>query len=88
MYHHCAAHRLNLAIVSAFQISSFKNTESYIGEMATFFKYSAKWQRLLDKVIVWKKTELDCITYEFTFCVYVLRTFNWSVLGMRTSFFG
>ena len=51
VYHHCAAHRLNLAIVSACQISSFKNTESYIGEMARFFKYSAKRQRLLDKVI-------------------------------------
>ena len=34
-----------------------------------------------------KETELDCITYEFTSCVNVLCTFNWSVLGMRTSFF-
>lgn len=32
-YHHCAAHRLNLAIVSACKIAAFKNTESYIGEI-------------------------------------------------------
>ena len=50
VYHHCAAHRWNLAIVSACQISTFKNTESYIGEMARFFEYSAKRQRLLDKL--------------------------------------
>ena len=51
VYHHCAAHRLNLAIVSACKITAFKNTESYSGEMARFFKFSAKRQRLLDKAI-------------------------------------
>ena len=51
VYHHCAAHRLKLTIVSACQISAFKNTESYIGEIARFFKFSAKRQRLLDQVI-------------------------------------
>ena len=48
VYFHCASHRLNLAIVSACSISSFKNVESYIGEIASFFYYSAKQQRLLD----------------------------------------
>ena len=33
------------------KITAFKNTESYIGEMARFFHFSAKRQRLLDKVI-------------------------------------
>ena len=51
VYHHCAAHRLNLAVVSACKIMAFRNTESYIGEMARFFHFSAKRQRLLDKVI-------------------------------------
>ena len=51
VYHHCAAHRLNLAVVSACKIAAFKNTESYIGEMARFFQYSAKRQRLLDRAI-------------------------------------
>ena len=48
VYFHCASHRLNLAIVSACNISAFKNVESYIGEIARFFDYSAKRQRLLD----------------------------------------
>lgn len=51
IYQHCAAHRLNLAIVSACKIMAFRNTESYIGEMARFFEFSAKRQRLLDKTI-------------------------------------
>lgn len=51
VYHHCAAHRLNLAIVSACKIAAFRNTESYIGEIARFFQFSAKRQRLLDKAI-------------------------------------
>ena len=50
VYHHCAAHPLNLAIVSA-RIMAFRNTESYIGEMARFFQYSAQRQRFLDKAI-------------------------------------
>ena len=41
---------LTLAIVSACQISAFKNTESYIGEIARIFKFSAK-QYGLDQVI-------------------------------------
>ena len=51
MYYHCAAHHLNLSVVSACSIQSFKNAESYIGEIARFFKYSAKRQRLLDTSI-------------------------------------
>ena len=50
-YVHCSSHKLNLAIVSACKISTFKNTESYIGEISCFFAYSAKRQRLLDKAI-------------------------------------
>ena len=44
---HCAAHRLNLAVVS-----SCKNVESYVGEIARFFKYSPKRQALLDKSLI------------------------------------
>lgn len=51
MYFHCAAHRLNLAIVSSCTISAFKNAESCIGEIARFFSHSAKRQRLLDRAI-------------------------------------
>ena len=51
VYFHCAAHRLNPAIVSACNISAFKNVEFYIGEIARFFDYPAKRQRLLDTCI-------------------------------------
>lgn len=51
MYYHCAAHRLNLSAVSACSIQAFKNAESYLGEIARFFNYSAKRQRLLDASI-------------------------------------
>lgn len=51
LYHHCAAHRLNLAILSACKVTAFMNTESYIGEMARFFRFSAKRQRFLDRAI-------------------------------------
>ena len=51
MYYRCASHRLNLAIVSACKIPAFKNAESYIGEIARFFNFSAKRQRLLDACI-------------------------------------
>ena len=51
LYFHCAAHRLNLAVVSACKIQSFKNAESYVGEIESFFNYSAKRQRALDKAI-------------------------------------
>ena len=50
-YVHCAAHQLNLAIVSACKIQAFKNAESYVGEIARFFSFSPKRQRLLDKAI-------------------------------------
>ena len=46
LYFHCAAHHLNLAVVSACKIQSFKNAESYVGEIARFFNYSAKRQAL------------------------------------------
>ena len=51
IYFHCASHRLNLAIVSACSVQAYKNTEACIGEMARFFSYSAKRQRLLDKAM-------------------------------------
>ena len=51
MYYHCAAHRHNLSVLSACSIPSFKNAESYLGEIARFFNYSAKRQRLLDTAI-------------------------------------
>ena len=51
LYFHCAAHRLNLAVVSSCSIQAFRNVESCLGEMARFFSYSAKRRRLLDKAI-------------------------------------
>ena len=41
IYVHCAAHRLNLAIVSACKIQAFKNVEAYIGGFFSFLQ-SAK----------------------------------------------
>ena len=51
MYHHCAAHRLNLSIVSSCKISMIQNAESFLGEIARFFSFSPKRQRMLDKAI-------------------------------------
>ena len=51
LYYHCASHKLNLSVVSACSIQAFKNVESYIGEIARFFSYSPKRQRLLDSSI-------------------------------------
>ena len=51
VYVHCAAHRLNLSVVSACSIQEFKNAESYVGEIARFFSFSPKRQRLLEKAI-------------------------------------
>ena len=36
IYWHCAAHRLNLAVVSACNIQTFTNGELYIGVIARF----------------------------------------------------
>ena len=38
-YTHCAAHQLNLAVVSACKIQAFKSAESTIGEIARFFSF-------------------------------------------------
>ena len=38
-------------MVSACKIQTFKNAESYVGEIARFFKFSAKRQRALDRAI-------------------------------------
>ena len=38
IYTHCTAYKLNLAFVSSCKIKSFKNVESYIGEISKFFK--------------------------------------------------
>ena len=51
IYVHCASHRLNLAIVSACKIQAFKNTESCVGEIARFFRFSLKRQRYLERAI-------------------------------------
>lgn len=51
MYVHCAAHRLNISVVSACSIKAFKNAESCVGELARFFSFSPKCQQFLDKVI-------------------------------------
>ena len=51
VYFHCAAHRLNLAVVAACKIQAFKNVEAYIGEIARFFAFSAKRQRFFDRVL-------------------------------------
>ena len=68
IYVHCSAHRLNLAIVSACKILSFKNTESYLGEIARFFNSSAKRQRVLDFAVdemttPTKAKKLRCLQY-------------------------
>ena len=42
VYTHCAAHQLNLAVVSACTVQDCRNAESFIGEVARFFKFSAK----------------------------------------------
>ena len=55
MYYHCAAHRLNLVVVSACNIQAFKNAESYVGEIARLFSFSARdsacWMWQLTRVI-------------------------------------
>ena len=51
MHYHCTSHRLNLSVVSACSIQALKNAESYVWVIARFFNYSAKRQRLRDKVI-------------------------------------
>ena len=50
-YTHCAAHQLNLAVVSACKVQAFRSAESTIGEIARFFKFSSKRQRLLDRAL-------------------------------------
>ena len=42
MYFHCAAHRLNLSVVSACRNQAFKNAESYVDSKV--FRFSAKRQ--------------------------------------------
>ena len=56
-YHHCASRRLNLSIVSACKNPALKNAELCIGEIARFFSFSAKRQRLLDRAIEASGTE-------------------------------
>lgn len=51
IYTHCAAHKLNLAVVSACKIQAFKSTESTTGEMDRFFKASAKRPCFLEKAL-------------------------------------
>ena len=50
-YFHCTFYRLNLAVVSACKILALRNAESYIGEIARFFSFSPKRQRLLERAI-------------------------------------
>lgn len=42
MYFHCAAHRLNLSVVSACNIQAFRNTEAYVGEIFQLFSKEAE----------------------------------------------
>lgn len=42
LHYHCAAHRLNLAVVPSCKIQAFKNAKSYIGEIVKFFNFSIK----------------------------------------------
>ena len=42
MYHHCAAHCLNLSTVSACKILMIKSAESFLGEVTRFFSFSPK----------------------------------------------
>ena len=51
IYSHSAAHQLNLAVVSACNIQDFKNTESTLGEIARFFKFSPKREHFLERAI-------------------------------------
>ena len=51
VYVHCAALRLNLAVVSACKIQAFRNADSDMGEIARFFRFSAKRQRFLEKAV-------------------------------------
>ena len=44
-----------LAVVSACKIQAFRNVELYIGEIARFFAFSAKQQRLFDRPSKGKK---------------------------------
>ena len=39
-YFHCAAHRLNLAVVSTCKIQAFVDVEAYIGVIARLFAFS------------------------------------------------
>lgn len=50
MYFHCAAHRLNLGVVSACILQAFKNAEQFVGEIARF-STTLQRQRLLDKAM-------------------------------------
>ena len=91
VYHHCAAHRLNLAIVSACKIMAFRNTESYIGEMAWYFQFSAKRQCLLDKVIdsvcpvaCSKKLKDTCKTRWIEHKLSILTQYSWSFFQLFT----
>ena len=49
VYVHSAAHRPNLAVVSACKMQEFQNTELCMGEIARFFRLSVKRQRFLKK---------------------------------------
>lgn len=42
VYHHCSAHRLNLADLSACKIPAFRNTESSLVHDGKIFQFSAK----------------------------------------------
>ena len=51
IYTYCAAHQLNLAVVSACKIQDCHDAESFIGKVAQFFKFSAKRQQMLDQAV-------------------------------------
>ena len=49
IYSHCAAHQLNLAVVSACKVEAFKSTELTIGEIAQFSSTQQKGSVFLDR---------------------------------------
>ena len=51
MHHHCAAHCLNLSIVSACKILMIKSAKSFLGEVTRLFSFSPKRQKWLGRAI-------------------------------------
>ena len=57
VYVHCNCHVLNLSIVKACSLPQIRNMAGNVTEVANFFNYSPKRQRLFEKVIDVNQTE-------------------------------